>query len=116
MDIRRKKKDFPTVQTFSRIVDVISFAEHLEELTAEEAKAITDRLCKLPRNSENPMSLEEIIFWAGIATGMDIFRNMSEDRIDYSVGERIFHYSSLFACSTKNVVVDLTLDSLEAVK
>src|SRR5438552_7902699 len=98
------------LQAFSRIFEVMSFVDRIQELSPEET---AHRLCQLPANPRNSMSLEEVVFWAGVATGMDLSRSMQEDLLDGGSASKIEAYSSLLAYSTKNAVVDITLEQLE---
>jgi len=101
------------LQAFSRIFEVMSFVDRIQELSPEEIEETAHRLCQLPANPRNSMSLEEVVFWAGVATGMDLSRSMQEDLLDGGSASKIEAYSSLLAYSTKNAVVDITLEQLE---
>jgi len=57
--------------------------------------------------------LHTVVFWAGVSTGMDVSRSMQEDLLDGGSASKIEAYSSLLAYSTKNAVVDITLEQLE---
>ncbi len=81
-----------------------------------ERASIDSGCCQLPANPRNSMSLEEVVFWAGVATGMDLSRSMQEDLLDGGSASKIEAYSSLLAYSTKNAVVDITLERLEPSK
>src|SRR2546422_11743227 len=101
------------LQAFSRIFEVMSFVDRIQELSPEEIEETAHRLCQLPANPRNSMSLEEVVFWAGVATGMDLSRSMQEDLLDGSSASKIEAYSSLLAYSTKNAVVDIKFEQLE---
>lgn len=101
------------LEAFSRIFELMSFVDRIEELTPEEISETAHRLCQLPANPDSTMSMEEVVFWAGVATGMELSRRMQEDLLDEGSAIKIEAYSSLLAYSTKNAVVDITLQQLE---
>ena len=94
----------------------MSFVDKIQELTPEEIQETARRRCELPANPSRTMSLEEVVFWAGVSTGMEFCRNVDQEIVDGSSADRIQAYSSLLAYSTKNAVVDLTLEQLEPTK
>jgi len=94
----------------------MSFVDKIQDLTPEEIQETAHRLCELPANPSRSMSMEEVTFWAGVSTGMEFCRNMEEEFLDCNSAERIQAYSSLLAYSTKNAVVDLTLEQMEPAK
>jgi hypothetical protein len=108
--------NFRNWQSFFRIFEVMSFVDKIQDLTPEEIQETAHRLCELPVNPSRTMSLEEVTFWAGVSTGMEFCRNLDEELLDCSSADRIQAYSSLLAYSTKNAVVDLTLEQLEPSK
>jgi hypothetical protein len=110
------ERNFRNWQAFSRIFEMMTFVDRIQELTPEEREETAYRLCELPANPEHTMSLEEVVFWAGVATGMDVFRSTQEELLDDHCADRIQAYSSLLAYSTKSAVVDLTLEQLEPSK
>ena len=60
------------------------------------------------------MSMEEVVFWAGVASGMEYWRHAEEDTLDPADAEKMLVFSSIFAHSMKNAIVDLALGDLEA--
>src|SRR5437867_1435220 len=104
------------LQAFSRIFDVLSFVDRIQEGSPEEIEETAHRLCQLPANPGNSMSLEEVVFWAGVSTGIHVSRSMQEDLLDGGSASKIEAYSSLLAYSTKNAVVDITLEQLDPSK
>src|SRR2546427_13026953 len=102
------------LQAFSRIFEVMSFVDRIQELSPEEIEETAHRLCQLPANPRNSMRLEEVVFWAGDATGMDLSRSMQEDLLDGGCASRIEADPSLLAYSTKYGVVDITVGPSEA--
>jgi hypothetical protein len=60
------------------------------------------------------MSMEEVVFWAGVATGIEYSRHADEDTVDPISAEKMLVFSSIFAHSVKNAVVDLALGDIEA--
>jgi hypothetical protein len=113
MPVEKKISD---LQSFGRIVEMISFVDAIPEMSAEEIGDTAQRMCELPSDPERTMSMEEVVFWAGVATGMEVCKSMQEELLDATSAEKIQAYSSLLAYSTKNALVDLTLEQLEPSK
>jgi hypothetical protein len=111
-----KESTLQNYQAFSRIIEMMSLMERAHELSPEETCETANSLCDLTDDSKQDVSMEEVLFWAGVATGMEVCRNFEEGSIDAQTAEKIMSYSSLFAYSTQNAVVDLTLRSLETRK
>ena len=101
------------LQPFCKIFEVMSFMDRIKDLSPDEIQQTAMSLCQLPANPENQLSLEEVVFWAGIATGLDLAQQAQESALDDESLERIEAYSGLLAYSTKNAVVDLTLERLD---
>ena len=57
--------------------------------------------------------MEEVVFWAGVATGMEYWRHAEEETLDPANAEKMLVFSSIFAHSMKNAIVDLALGDLE---
>ncbi|GAC1431694.1 MAG: hypothetical protein NVS1B11_01210 [Terriglobales bacterium] len=102
------------IEGFARIIEVMSFVDDLRDLSSDEVKQTTQRLCELPADPNRAMSMEEVVFWAGVATGMDASRQAQEETLDPATMDKMFLYSSLLAHSTKNAVVDMTLQQMES--
>jgi hypothetical protein len=100
-------------QAFSKIVEVMSFVDGIRDLDPQEIEERAQTLCELPPDPKHSMGVEEVIFWAGVATGMDVSRQAQEAVIDPGTADKLLVYSSLFAHSTKNAVVDLALQQME---
>ncbi|HKW19171.1 MAG TPA: hypothetical protein VJO35_16815 [Terriglobales bacterium] len=100
-------------QGFSRILEVMSFIDDADGLTAEESRQILEKFCQLPPCPGETMSMEEVVFWAGLATGMEISRQAQEGRIDEETEEKVLVFSSVFEHSTKTAIVDLALGDIE---
>ena len=101
-------------QGFTRILEVMTFLDKMEAHSAHEAREVVDQFCELPPNPGDTMSMEEVVFWAGVATGMEYERRAAEEEgVDASGAEKMLVYSSLFAHSIKNAIVDLALGDLE---
>ena len=107
---------FESNQAFSRILEMMSLMEHIKDLGPDEVLAAVDDICRMPDGSLQCMGMEEVVFWAGVATGMEVCRNFEEGWIDAQAAEKFMTYSSLFAYSTQSAVVDLTLQKLEPEK
>jgi hypothetical protein len=116
MAMEPMERRFTDLTAFCKIFEVMSFVERIKELTPEEIEEATQKLCELPENAERTMSMEEVVFWAGVATGMEVLKSVQEDLLDDTSAEKIQAYSSLLAYSTKNALVDLTLQELEISK
>jgi hypothetical protein len=103
----------PDWQGFSRILEVMSFVDEVDGFTAEECQEILERLCQLPPCPGATMSMEEVVFWAGVAAGMELCRHTEEGRIDPETAEKVLVFSSIFEHSTKTAIVDLALGDIE---
>ena len=101
-------------QGFSRILEVMSFVGEIDTFGAEESRDIMERLCQLPPCPGQTMSMEEVVFWAGVAVGMQVSQHAGEGRIDAETEEKALVFSSIFEHSTKNAIVDLALGEMEA--
>lgn len=101
------------LQPFCKIFEVMSFLDRVKDLNPEEIRDTAMGLCELPANPENSLSMEEVVFWAGLATGLEFARQAQEGILDDESLDRIEAYSGLLAYSTKNAVVDLTLERLD---
>ena len=59
------------------------------------------------------MSMEEVVFWAGISCGMEFWRSAEEETVDPATAEKMLIFASVFGHSMKNAIVDLALGELE---
>jgi hypothetical protein len=100
-------------QGFTRILEIMSFLDELGEHSAGDIRETIEKFCELPPNPGQTMSLEEVVFWAGVANGMEFWRHAEEDTIDPSTAEKMLVFSSIFAHSMKNAIVDLALGELD---
>lgn len=100
-------------QGFTKILEVMSFLDDIENRSAEEVTDAVDSFCDIPSNPGQTMSLEEVVFWAGVASGMEFWRNAEEDTLDPSSAEKMLVFASIFSHSMKNAIVDLALGELE---
>lgn len=103
-------------QGFTRILEIMSFLDDIEAHSPGEIQQALENFCELPPNPGQTMSMEEVVFWAGVATGMEYERRSAEsdtDGLDASA-EKMLVYSSIFAHSMKNAIVDLALGDLES--
>ncbi len=101
-------------QGFSRILEIMSFVDEIDDSTPEEVRDGAERLCELPPNPGQTMSMEEVIFWAGVATGIEAWRKAQEGKLEPAGAEKMLVFSSIFGHSTKNAIVDLALGELDA--
>lgn len=101
-------------QGFTRILEVMSFVDEIEQFTVDEVRDIAGRLCQLPPNPTDTMSMEEVVFWAGVAAGIELSHQAEDGRIDPETAEKVLVFSSIFGHSTKNAIVDLALGEMEA--
>jgi len=101
-------------QGFTRILEVMTFLDEIESRSKEDVQEAVDGFCDLPPNPGQTMSMEEVVFWAGVATGIEYSRHADEDTVDPISAEKMLVFSSIFAHSVKNAVVDLALGDLEA--
>jgi len=101
-------------QGFSRILEVMSFVGEIDTFNPEETRGIMEKLCQLPPCPGQTMSMEEVVFWAGIAVGMQVSQHADEGGIDAETEEKVLVFSSIFEHSTKNAIVDLALGEMES--
>ena len=101
-------------QGFSRILEVMSFVDEIDTLALEESREIMEKLCQLPPCPGQTMSMEEVVFWAGVAVGMQVSQHALDGRIDAETEEKVLVFSSIFEHSTKNAIVDLALGEMES--
>jgi hypothetical protein len=100
-------------QGFSRILEVMSFVGEIDTFGPEETGEIMDKLCQLPPCAGQTMSMEEVVFWAGVAVGMQMSQHAEAGRVDPETEEKVLVFSSIFEHSTKNAIVDLALGEME---
>lgn len=100
-------------QGFTRILEVMTFLDEIESRSKEDVQEAVDGFCDLPPNPGQTMSMEEVVFWAGVASGIEYSRHADEDTVDPISAEKMLVFSSIFAHSVKNAVVDLALGDLE---
>ena len=101
-------------QGFSQIMEVTSFLDEIENYSPDQIRACIERFCRLPTNPGQTMSLEEVVFWAGVASGMEFLRYSDEETIDPVSTEKMLLFASIFLHSLKNAIVDLALGELES--
>ena len=101
-------------QGFSRILEVMSFIDEVDNFSPEESRDIMEKLCQLPLCPSQTMSMEEVVFWAGVAVGMQLSQHTEEGSVDPETAEKVLVFSSLFEHSTRNAIVDLALGEMEA--
>lgn len=100
-------------QGFTRILEIMSFVDELGERTPGDIRETVANLCELPTNPGQTMSMEEVVFWAGVASGMEFWRHAEEETVDPSTAEKMLVFSSIFAHSMKNAIVDLALGEID---
>jgi len=100
-------------QGFTRILEVMSFLDEIEDHSKEDIQERVENFCELPPNPGQTMSMEEVVFWAGVASGIEYWRHAEEDTLDPADAEKMLVFSSIFAHSMKNAIVDLALGDLE---
>lgn len=101
-------------QGFTRILEIITFLDDIEHRSPDEVREAVEGFCELPPNPAQTMSMEEVVFWAGMASGMEFWRHAEEETIDPTSAEKMLVFSSIFAHSMKNAIVDLALGELES--
>jgi hypothetical protein len=100
-------------QGFTRILEVMSFLDEIENNSSDDIQEKIEGFCELPPNPSQTMSMEEVVFWAGVATGMEYWHHAEEETLDPANAEKMLVFSSIFAHSMKNAIVDLALGDLE---
>jgi len=100
-------------QGFTRILEVMAFLDEIEERSPDEVRDAVERFCELPPNPGQTMSMEEVVFWAGVASGIEFWRHAEDESTDSATSEKMLVFSSLFSHSMKNAIVDLALGKLD---
>lgn len=103
-------------QGFTRILEIMSLVDELAENAPADTREEVARFCELPPNPGQTMSLEEVVFWSGVASGMEFSRHAEEETVDPATVEKMLVFSSVFAHSMKNAIVDLALGELDPEK
>lgn len=92
----------------------MSFVGEIDTFSPEETREIMEKLCQLPPSPGQTMSMEEVVFWAGVAVGMQVSQQAEKGGVDSETEEKVLVFSSIFEHSTKNAIVDLALGEMEA--
>lgn len=101
-------------QGFTRILEIMSFVDEIGDQAPADIREAIGGLCELPPNPGQTMSLEEVVFWAGVASGMEFWRHAEEEEtVDAATAEKMLVFSSVFAHSIKNAILDLALGELD---
>ena len=95
-------------------MEVMSFVGEIDTFNPEETRGIMEKLCQLPPCPGQTMSMEEVVFWAGVAVGMQVSQHAEGGGIDAETEEKVLVFSSIFEHSTKNAIVDLALGEMES--
>ena len=104
----------PDWQGFTRILELMTFIEEIEDRSGQDICQAVDEFCQLPVNPGQTISLEEVVFWAGVASGMEFSRHAAEQEEPESANaEKMLVFASLFAHSLKHAIVDLAIGELE---
>jgi len=111
--MKLERSDRRDWQGFTRILEVLSFVDEMEDRSPGEIQDAVQKFCELPPNPGQSMSMEEVVFWAGVASGMEFWRHAEEETMDPNTAEKMLIFSSIFAHSMKNAIVDLALGDLE---
>jgi len=101
-------------QGFSQIMEIMAFLDEIENYSPDQIRASIEQFCRLPPNPGQTMSLEEVVFWAGVASGMEFMRYSEEEMIDAAATEKMLLFASIFSHSLKTAIVDLALRDLES--
>jgi hypothetical protein len=110
---RLETSDRKDWQGFTRILEVLSLLDEIRQRSPEDICEAIDGFCELPPNAGQTVSMEEVVFWAGIATGMELQGHTEEGTVDEAVAEKMLIFSSIFAHSMKSAIVDLALGELD---
>ena len=100
-------------QGFTRILEVMGFLDEIENHAKEDIQEKVESFCELPLSPGQTMSMEEVVFWAGVSSGMEYWRHAEEGTLDDATAERMLIFSSIFGHSVKNAIVDLALGDIE---
>ena len=99
-------------QGFIRILELMTFLDEIQDRSDDEVRQAIENFCQLPPKAAQTISLEEVVFWAGVATGMEFFR-YAQARPDSGSEEKMLLFASLFAHSMKSAIVDIAIGELE---
>ena len=99
--------------TYSRILNLMTLMESLPDLSPAERDEAISKLCEQSENCRHSMTLDEVVFWAGIATGLQLSRNVEAGNVDPDARDRVACFATLFSESTKSAVVEMTIRDLE---
>jgi hypothetical protein len=111
--MRLETTDRKDWQGFTRILEVLSLLDEIQQRSPQEIREAIEGFCDLPPNPGQSVSMEEVVFWAGIATGMELRGYVEEGTVDEAVAEKMLIFSSIFAHSMKSAIVDLALGELD---
>src|SRR5690349_12062919 len=111
--MRLETTDRKDWQGFTRILEVLSLLDEIQQRSPQEIREAIDGFCELPSNPGETVSMEEVVFWAGIATGMELRSHTEDEIVDEAVAEKMLVFSSIFAHSMKSAIVDLALGDLD---
>jgi hypothetical protein len=100
-------------QGFTRILEIMSFVDEMDDQAPADIHQAVAGLCDLPPNPGQTMSLEEVVFWAGVASGIEFWHHAEEETVDAATAEKMLVFSSVFAHSMKNAILDLALGELD---
>ena len=99
--------------TYSRILNLMVLMETLPDLSPGEQAEAVSKVCEQSENARHSMTLDEIVFWAGMASGLELSRNLEAGKVDPDIRDRVACFATLFAESTKSAVVEMTIRDLE---
>ncbi|MGH9514131.1 MAG: hypothetical protein ACRD3P_00440 [Terriglobales bacterium] len=91
----------------------MSFVDEIDNFSPDEVREVMEKLCQLPPCPGQTMSMEEVVFWAGVAVGMQVSQHAEDGNVDSETQEKVLVFSSIFEHSTKNAIVDLALGEMD---
>lgn len=100
-------------QGFAKILEVMKLVDELGTSSPDEVSDAVTQFCELPPNPGETMSMEEVVFWAGVASGMEFWRQVEEENIEPATAEKMLIFASIFGHSMKNAIVDLALGDMD---
>jgi len=85
--MRLETTDRKDWQGFTRILEVLSLLDEIQQRSPQEIREAIEGFCDLPPNPGQTVSMEEVVFWAGIAAGMELRGYVEDGTVDEAVAE-----------------------------
>jgi len=111
--MRLETTDRKDWQGFTRILEVLSLLDEIQQRSPQEIREAIEGFCDLPPNPGQTVSMEEVVFWAGIAAGMELRGYVEDGTVDEAVaGTQIGRYPAADIRLPRAEVVQVALDQV----